>query len=473
MKAGEWNAVEFLLIPTTLRTTFGATSALDEQNLTAYGPIAIFVGGTGTVHYKDVSWKDLNRVVTPKEELNSKYTMQTVSSLYYGWGATTADINKDGQLDVVSGPFYYLGPSFTERRIYREGGVFNPSTQFAPDMVNLSADFTGDGWPDILSTLGNRHMDLYVNPKGENRRWDKYSVLTTISTEIVVLKDLDKDGKPEVIFGAGAAGGYAWAKPDPANPTAVWTPRRISSPGEAINGHGIGAGDINGDGRADIVVPTGWYEQPASGLSGDGPWAFHAYTFGNLAVFGMNGGEMGVYDVNGDKLPDVVSGSAHNWGLNWYEQKRAADGSINFVRHVIAQDFSTPEQNSGGVVFSESHAARFVDMTGDGIPDFVTGKRMWSEMESYTAQDPYGAPVLYIYRTTRDAKAPGGARFVPELVHNRSGVGSSFDVVDLNKDGKPDIVTATGFGTFVFLSKPTARAAAPAASAPAAATTAR
>ena len=112
-------------------------------------------------------------------------------------------------------------------------------------------------------------------------------------------------------------------------------------------------------------------------------------TFGNLAVFGQGGGEIGVYDVNGDKLADVVTGSAHNWGLKWFEQKRAADSTQTFEQHMIAQDFSTT--NAGGVVFSESHAARFEDMDGDKIPDFVTGKRMWSELENYTAQDPYGA----------------------------------------------------------------------------------
>jgi hypothetical protein len=57
----------------------------------------------------------------------------------------------------------------------------------------------------------------------------------------------------------------------------------------------------------------------------------------------------------------------------------------------------------------------------------------------------------------RNAKAAGGAEFVPELVHNKSGVGSSFDVVDLNKDSRPDIVTATAYGTFVFFARPTPR----------------
>jgi hypothetical protein len=406
------------------------------------------------VRYKDFAWKDLNSIVEPKESGSSRFTMQRVSSLYYGWGATTADINHDGTLDIVSGPFYYLGPAFTERKLYREGRVYNPSTEFAPDMVNLAYDFTGDGWPDVLSSLGNRHMDLYVNPQGQSRRWDRYGVLTTITTEIVLLRDLDRDGKPEVIFGGG--GVYAWAQPDPANPTAVWTPHPISSPGQAVNGHGIGVGDVNGDGRMDVAVPTGWYEQPAEGIT-KSPWTFHAVEFGNNGVFGNGGGEMGVYDVNGDGLADVVNGSAHNWGIKWFEQKKAADGSRSFEQHAIAQDFSTA--NAGGVVFSESHAARFVDMDGDKVPDFITGKRLWSELETYNGNDPYGAAVLYVYRTVRNPKAPGRAGFVPELIHNRSGVGSSFDVVDLNKDGRPDIVTATAFGTFVFFGKPAAGSA--------------
>jgi hypothetical protein len=462
----EWNAVNINLTATTLRTTFGAVSAVDEKDAAGYGPIALFAG-SGEVHFKDLAWKDMTSVVEPKEQVSSRFTMQRISSLYYGWGAATADINHDGNLDIISGPFYYLGPSFTERRVYRQDRVYNPTSEFAPDMVNLAADFTGDGWPDILSSLGNRHMDLYVNPKGEARRWDKFSVLPTISTEIVLMKDLDKDGKPEIIFGQNAqapgGAGYAWAQPDPANPTAVWTPHVFSNPGETVGGHGLGVGDINGDGRLDVVCPTGWYEQPAEGIAKT-PWVFHPYNFGNQGIFGMGGGEMGVYDINGDGLTDVIAGSAHNWGLFWFEQKKEADGTRTFVEHRIMQDFST--ENMGDVLFSELHAARVADMDGDGIPDFVTGKRVFSELENATGNsntpNPMGAAVLYIFHTVRDPKAPGGARFEPELVHNKSGIGSSFAIADLNKDGKPDIVTATTFGTFAFLSKPGGRGGAPA-----------
>src|SRR5690606_38747722 len=116
----------------------------------------------------------------------------------------------------------------------------NPSTEYSPDMVNFSHDFTGDGWPDILSSemQGGRPLDLYVNPKGEARLWDKHRVLPTVSTEIVLMRDIDGDGKVEMIFGGG--GVYSWARPDPANPTATWVSHPISEKGQTVTGHGIG-----------------------------------------------------------------------------------------------------------------------------------------------------------------------------------------------------------------------------------------
>ena len=453
--------------PIRVLSTFGPTAfaVVDEKNAREYGAVALFVGGTGEVRFKDFAWKDVMNVAEPAEVVSSKFNIRRLSTIYYGWGASTADVNKDNSLDVISGPFIWMGPNFTERRRYREGNIYNPENQFAPDMVNLSADFTGDGFPDVLSAV-SRRMELYINPRGESRRWDRHNVLPTISSEIALMKDLNKDGRMEIIFAQSAPnGGYAWAAPDAADPTKPWERHSIWSQGQPINGHGIGVGDVNTDGRLDVVVPTGWYEQPAGGINVS-PWTFHEAELADPAVFGSGGGEMGVYDINGDGLTDVVAGNAHNWGINWFEQKKGANGAATFVRHNIAQDLSTSATNSGGVVFSESHAERFADMDGDRIPDMITGKRYWSEAgNTLTHPDSFGAPVLYIYRTVRDKAAPGGAKFVPELVHNKSGVGSSFDVVDLNKDGRLDIVTATTFGTFVF----TSRGAAPAPAAPAAA----
>jgi 3-keto-disaccharide hydrolase/FG-GAP-like repeat len=448
LKPAEWNPVRINIWSNTVRSFPGGVGPLPDAD--GSGAIALYVGGTGEVRFKDVAWKNVNRVTLEKEQVSSRFTALQISTMYYGWSTAAADVNRDGNMDVVSGPFYYLGPGFTERRIYREGRVYNPATEYAPDMVNFTYDFTGDGWPDILASEWDRQkntrpLDLYVNPKGADRRWDHTTVLATPNTESVLMKDLDGDGKPEMVF--GTATGYGWARPDPANPTAPWPVHIVAAPNQPKNVHGMGGvGDISGDKRPDIVVNSGWYEQPAN-LNTAETWTFHPFDFATATT------EMGVYDVNGDGLTDVVASlSVHGWGLAWYEQKKGADGSVTFVRHDIAGDYST--KNAGNVAFAEAHAARFVDMNGDNIPDFIVGKRYWSHLENYNALiDPYGPAVLYIYRTVRNPSAPGGAEFVPELVHNRSGVGSAFEVADLNKDGRPDIAVATAFGTHLFLSK--------------------
>jgi hypothetical protein len=165
---------------------------------------------------------------------------------------------------------------------------------------------------------------------------------------------------------------------------------------------------------------------------------------------------MAVYDVNGDGLKDVVTSlEAHGWGIAWFEQKRDKSGAISFVEHMIVDDYST--KNVDDVTFSEPHGATIADVDGDGIPDFIVGKRVFSHQESYTDPDPFGPAVLYWFRTMRNPKVPGRAEFKPELIHNRSGAGSTVLATDLNNDGAVDIVTSTNRGTFIFWGKPGAR----------------
>ena len=158
---------------------------------------------------------------------------------------------------------------------------------------------------------------------------------------------------------------------------------------------------------------------------------------------------MGVYDVNGDGLSDVVTAlEAHGFGLVWHEQVREEDGSIHFTLRNIMEGPSG--ENAGDVVFSEPHATAFADFDGDGLLDFLVGKRFWAHLDTYTDPDPHGAPVLYLYRASRNQDVPGGAEFVPELIHNRSGGGNTVLPMDINGDGYTDILTATIRGTFVF-----------------------
>lgn len=445
LQTDDWNTLEVYLdadlVTVSVNGRRGGQPAITLDRMMGYGEVALYVAGSGEVQFKDIALKDLNPKFEPKEEVSERFRMQRISDFYYGWCAAVADINQDGANDIIAGPFYYLGPDYTERREFTIARTYNPSTDFSQAMVVFARDFTGDGWPDIL-LVDQRPIWLFVNPRGESRRWDRYKVVANSSTELNLFKDIDGDGVPEVLYAGG--GVMAYAKPNEADPTVPWKTFPISEQGR-VSPHGMGVGDINGDGRMDVLAANGWWEQPER-WDGKTPWKFHQTSFGS------GGAEMGVYDVNGDGLNDVVTAlSAHGWGLAWFEQKRDGEGKISFVQHHI---MGRPgEDNAGGVTFSELHATNFADIDGDGVPDLIVGKRHFSHLESYWDPDPYGPAVLYVYRTVRNPNAPGGAEFVPELIHNRSGVGSHFITTDVDGDGKLDIVTSTNRGTFIFWGK--------------------
>ena len=451
LRPGEWNDVEILLDANIVRSFInnaGPQGVADDE-AGRYGPVALYVGGEGEVRFKNIGLKDLNVKRRAEEQVSSRFRMQRLTDFYYTWGASADDFDHDGVLDVVAGPHIFFGPDYRRSREIYLQTTTNPSTGFATDCwMQFSGDFTGDGWADVINASfsgANSGITLYVNPKGEPRRWDSYRVMTAQQTEIALLRDIDGDNKPEFIY--GAQGAMRYAKPDPANPTGAWTVRTVSETGYAT-AHGVGAGDINGDGRVDVLNAYGWWEQPAD--SKQELWAYHPQAFGrSIGRASAGGSVMAVYDVNGDKLNDVVTSlSAHGWGLAWYEQKRDAIGTISFVQHVVMDDFGT--KNAGGVTFSQLHGSAYADVDGDGIQDFIVGKRYWSHQDTQIDPDPYGDPVLYWYRTVRNPKAPGGAELVPELIHNRSGAGSHVFPIDLNKDGRMDIITPTKFGTFIF-----------------------
>ena len=464
LRPGEWNQIEVFLDANIVRSFLNnggeVADGVAEDDAGRYGPFALYAGGTGEVRFKSIAYKDLGLKETPVEHVSSRFRMQRISDFYYSWGAAAVDVNHDGVLDVVSGPYYYLGPGYTKRREIYPAVTVNPGTDYTTDSwMEFAADFTGDGWPDVITCSfskdgkpgGDVGVWLYVNPKGESRRWDKYQVVPAFQSEIAVLRDVDGDGKPELIYMAD--GFVRYAKPDPTNPTGPWTVHSVSERGYGT-AHGIGVGDINGDGRMDIVNAFGWWEQPSSGAN-SGPWTYHPHPFARYGRNIVGGSVMAVYDVNGDGLNDVVTVlQAHGYGMEWFEQKRVASGQISFVEHMIMDDQWT--KNAGGVTFTEPHGTTFADVDGDGIPDFIVGKRYWAHKDDYLDPDPYGPPVLYWYRTVRNPKAPGGAEFIPELIHNRSGAGSDILAVDLNKDGAMDIVTATKLGTFIFWGKPSA-----------------
>jgi hypothetical protein len=457
--AGDWNQFEIIIDFNIIRkfindggdATGAATDDLGAKGGQGYGPIALYAGGTGTVQFKELKYKDVHVMYTPKEASASRYKPQRISDMFYSFSAAAADFNRDGYTDIVAGPYIYFGPDYTHYQEIMFAETLKPSRDFPEINCQYAYDFNGDGWPDVLvGAGGGTALTVYINPKGESRRWDSYKIIKGGASEVSTFRDIDGDGRPELVYAANGA--ICYAKYDPADPTKLWDVHEVSAKGY-YQAHGIGVGDINGDGRLDIVSPYGWWEQPGKGVVDTGQWKYHPEAFaryGHWSV-GVGGSVMAVYDVNGDGKNDVVTAlNAHGFGLGWFEQKRDKSGNITFVKHMIMDDFSSEDKNAGGVTFSELHGTGFADINGDGIPDFIAGKRYWSHLDSYFDPYPYCPAVLYTYITVRDKKAPGGARFIPELVHNRSGAGSDVTVADLNKDGAMDIITSADRGTYIF-----------------------
>lgn len=369
-----------------------------------------------------------------------RFEKQQLSEKYFAEGASVGDFNKDGRLDVICGPYWWSGPDFKRRHALYEGKDFPNDRGYSNNFFSFVDDFSGDGWDDVLVIgLPGTPAHWYENSQGHGL-WKKHLAFPTVDNEAPTFADITGDGKPELLCTFEGRLGYV--SPNRENPRSRWGWTPISAKGKWQRySHGLGAGDIDGDGKVDFLMPEGWWRQPAT--SSDEPWTDRRTRFSG------GGAQIYAFDVDGDGDQDVVSSrQAHAWGLDWYEQQDSdeqdGDGTRVFKRHQIMG--AKPNEHPHGVAFSQLHALVCKDVDGDGRTDIVTGKCYWAHNgHDPGARDP---AVIYWFRNTVDAN--GKVTFQPRLVDNNSGVGRQIRVVDVDADGDQDIVAANKKGVFVF-----------------------
>lgn len=348
---------------------------------------------------------------------------------FYTEGITVADVNKDGKIDIIAGARWFEAPTWKAHDIWKHK-KFDYTKGYADSFLNFAIDINEDGWPDLISfDFPGKEVYWFENPKGSDMLWKRSLIDSFAFNESPMAIDVNGDGKLDLVFGNEKAGTMSWHTAVVKNGKVSWQRYPISDAGMNEPGmfsHGLGWGDINGDGFNDVIIRSGWWEAPPK--AGNTPWKFHKADLGESCA------QMIVYDFNGDGKNDVLTTSAHDYGVWWFEQMRGSDGRISFKKHNI------------DTTFSEPHSVVLTDINGDGLPDFVTGKRFYSHQgKGPGGQEP---AVLYWFELLKDGK--NRPVWVRHLIDNTSGVGIQFVAEDMNLDKKPDFVIANKNGVFYF-----------------------
>ena len=351
-----------------------------------------------------------------------------------------ADIDLDGKPDVFCGDSWYAAPTWKRHRVRDVPPGTNP--HYHEDFADAPLDVNGDGRTDIVTcAYFSRRIGWVEQPTDPAQPWTEHTIDLPGSMETAYLVDLYGDQTPVLVPNVG--GQVLLYELASRSPAATWTTRRLAAEGA---GHGIGHGDINRDGRLDLITPMGWYEQPANRSD---EWTFHPEFNLGTASIGILG-----HDFDGDGDTDVVWGMGHDFGLHWLKQSTDAGGTRIWRK---GEDIDTS--------FSQVHTLHLADFDGDGQMEFVTGKRIYAHPSEPGAT---AEPCLFIFRYDRSA-----SKWERQIVHRgdpapaapldpeqrdaqkdfragSAGTGLQMAIHDIDADGDLDIVAPGKSGLYWF-----------------------
>ena len=327
------------------------------------------------------------------------------------------DVDGDGVLDIVSGGYWYRGPDFRQKLVISE--TLRRYNDYYDEFSTIAMDIDGDGRLDVVTGgwWGNT-LRWRQNPGDPRQPWPEHIIAEVGNIETTRAWDIDGDGDREIIPNTpnGRLRIFKLIRDSVGRPTGRFAQFTIL---DRKQGHGLGCGDVAGNGRMDIVLAKGWLEAPESPW--EQPWKLHEdWDCGRWDA----SVPIIVADVNGDGLADLIVGGAHNYGLDWWEQKRGPGGQRSWTRHPI-----DPYN-------SQYHDLQWADIDGDGQPELITGKRHLA----HCGNDPGEGDELGIYYFKWT-----GEGFAKQVIdHGPAGVGGGcgiqFALADLRGTGRLDLV---------------------------------
>jgi len=353
-----------------------------------------------------------------------KFRKQVIDTQFKAESCAAADINGDGKIDIVAGENWYEAPTWKPHK-FRELEV---NEVHANTRCDYADDFNDDGLPDIATANRGRDIFWLENPGDKGGLWKSHPIGDCRRSKAVIFADVDGDGKGDFIVPYDVGGkSVVWWKAQK-DPYALWKMNRVGTKGGDL--HGLGLGDINRDGRNDILTRFGWYEAPADPAQGQ--WKFHDLDRGQIH-------HSVVYDFDGDGDQDIAAGAPHNYGLFWWEQSEK-NNKATWQKHTIDK------------TISQMNTVISADFDNDGDMDLLSGKRYYA----HGGKDPGADEPVYLvwYELQRDGKQ---ARFIRHIIDDNSGVGYMVTPIDIDNDGDTDIVTSSKKGVLLFenLNNPT------------------